>query len=239
MEKRLAATTASANLVLEEIPGLMDRVTDLLAREFPASTPSQAYAAFAPLVSVDAAANTRMVHLVQVVLDELHTAIAKMQALERWIQLLVPRVADGNNFGVEVQKSVQLQISASRTALQKAWDGMTDYYWQRATAFEKFAAKSSKETTNTVTTTAEEGGNDGDSNKKSVVGAEKVTQTGAAPLADLVSYVAAVDVKWYFNLQRTLESVGDHYAFTLDAVEKNNAKIKLPRGHGERGMSMF
>ncbi|KDO32865.1 hypothetical protein SPRG_02558 [Saprolegnia parasitica CBS 223.65] len=239
MEKRVAATTAIATKVLDEIPVHMDRIAEVLAREFPASSPSQAYAAFAPLVTLDAPSNARLVHLIQIVLDEIHTAIQKMQSLERWIQLLVPKVADGNNFGVEVQKSVQLQISASRTALQKAWDGMTDYYWQRATAYEKFAAKHASEKTNTISTTAEVGGKDGDVTKKSTVDADKTTASSATPLADLVSYVAAVDVKWYFNLQRTLESVGDHYAYTLDAVEKNAAKIKLPRGHGERGMSMF
>ncbi|OQR90899.1 periplasmic binding protein [Thraustotheca clavata] len=234
MDKRLAATTAAATAVLEEIPLHMDRIQELLQREFPPTTPSQVHAAFSPLVSIDAATNERMVRLVHVVLDEIHTAIQKLQCIERWIQLLVPKIADGNNFGVEVQKSVQLQISASRTALQKAWDGMTDYYWQRATAHEKFAIKASTEKSNTVTSTAEEGGKDGNTNTKSTVAIEKASNTVGAPLADLIAYVIAVDVKWYYNLQRTLESVGDHYAFSLDAIEKNSSKIKLPRGHGER-----
>ncbi|RHY34116.1 hypothetical protein DYB32_001136 [Aphanomyces invadans] len=233
-KKEMLATT-----VLATIPQRMVRVSTLLASEFPVTTPSQLTEMFTPLVSANASSNPHLGRLVTLVLDEIHIAIHELQRLERWIQLLTPRVADGNNFGVEVQKSVQLQISASRTALQKSWDAMTDYYWQRATAYEKFAVKVSKEHKKSSSQSKEEGGNDGAVDKKSQAESEDEITSAPSVIPDLLVYVVAVDVKWYFNLQRTLESIGDHYAFTLDAVEKNSAKIKLPRGHSERGMNMF
>ncbi|KAF0701137.1 Aste57867_8360 [Aphanomyces stellatus] len=228
-----------ATSVLANIPKRMAHITELLSSEFQAQTPSQLTTAFAPGVTAQAATNPHLCRLVTLVLDEIHVAIQELQRLERWIQLLIPRVADGNNFGVEVQKTVQLQISASRTALQKSWDGMTDYYWQRATAYEKFAAKKSTDTKVTNSTTHEEGGKDGNVSKKSRIESSDESSSESRVIPDLIAYVVAVDVKWYFNLQRTLESIGDHYAFTLDAVEKNSSKIKLPRGHGERSMNMF
>ncbi|ETW08598.1 hypothetical protein H310_01142 [Aphanomyces invadans] len=239
MDKVLEETSAVATTVLATIPQRMVRVSTLLASEFPVTTPSQLTEMFTPLVSANASSNPHLGRLVTLVLDEIHIAIHELQRLERWIQLLTPRVADGNNFGVEVQKSVQLQISASRTALQKSWDAMTDYYWQRATAYEKFAVKVSKEHKKSSSQSKEEGGNDGAVDKKSQAESEDEITSAPSVIPDLLVYVVAVDVKWYFNLQRTLESIGDHYAFTLDAVEKNSAKIKLPRGHSERGMNMF
>jgi hypothetical protein len=238
MNKCLEKSSEIANRVLAELPERMQNVADLLQKEFPKMTPSQVNSSFTPGVTAHAATNPQMVRLVNIVVDEIHTAIQELQSLERWIQLLIPQVADGNNFGVEVQKCVQIQISASKTALQKAWDGMTDYYWQRATAYEKFATKVSLEKSKSSSTSTEEGGKDAGT-KKSMSTSEKESTSESAPIPDLIAYIVAVDVKWYFNLQRTLESVGDHYAYTLDIVEKNSAKIKLPRGHGERGMSMF
>ncbi|RHY87583.1 hypothetical protein DYB37_000393 [Aphanomyces astaci] len=229
MEKVLEEASTVATSVLASIPQRLARVNALLASEFPVNTPSQLAVAFTPLVSANATSNPQLGRLVTLVLDEIHVAIHELQRLERWIQLLTPRVADGNNFGVEVQKSVQLQISASRTALQKSWDAMTDYYWQRATAYEKFAAKVSKDKKKSVSTTKEEGGKDGAVNKTSQVESTDESSSESSVIPDLLVYVVAVDVKWYFNLQRTLESVADHYAFTLDAVEKNSSKIKLPR----------
>jgi hypothetical protein len=66
---------------------------------------------------------------------------------------------------------------------------------------------------------------------------EKETITSNAAVDDWIAYVVAVDVKWYFNLLRTLEGVRDQYAVTYDIIEKNKDKILLPRGNGDRGYS--
>ncbi|CAK4117545.1 unnamed protein product [Aphanomyces euteiches] len=240
MESFLEETSNIATIVLATIPQRMAHITNLLATEFPPRSPSQMAAALTQGVSVHAESNTHLTRLVTLVLDEIHIAIQELQRLERWIQLLVPPVADGNNFGVEVQKSVQLQISASRTALQKSWDSMTDYFWQRATAFEKFSAKESTNTKLTASTTKDnDERTDELTHKTSHVKSVEETKSESSVIPDFLAYIVAIDVKWYFNLQRTLESVGDHYAFTLDAVQKNSSKVRLPRGHGERNMTMF
>lgn len=184
--------------------------------------------------------NDQMQEILAAVRIEINSALDDMQRLERWVQLLVPKIEDGNNFGVDVQRYVITQISASKVALQTAWDGLTDYSWQRATAFEKFAHKVTTDKTKTSTSTKATGGKDGDENKTSVTETEKHTETAATAINDFLAYVVAIDVKWYFNLLRTTENIRDHYSFALDLTEKNLKKLRLPRGTQDRGgMNMF
>ena len=51
-------------------------------------------------MSVEAKSNATMQALLSAVRKEIDAALSDMQSIERWIQLLVPKVEDGNNFGV-------------------------------------------------------------------------------------------------------------------------------------------
>lgn len=243
MDAYRSAVAKDAQLRLEEFPQRLQRVHALLQQHFVQRQPSVVRVNLLASVSATPGkigANASLDALVAVVSDEVEQTLVALSQLAQWIQLLVPKIADGNNFGVEVQKLAFVHIKESLATWQKHWDTLADYHSQRATAVEKVNDKVAKEKATSTTTTASVGGKDGDENKSVTTSSEKETATASAPVEDWVSNIVAVDVKWYFNLARTLEAVRDQYAVTYDIIEKNREKILLPRGNSDRAaFSMF
>lgn len=101
--------------------------------------------------------NERVQNAMLTVTSELNYAIEITQQLAHWVQLLVPKIADGNNFGVEVQKSVHAHLRESINNFQKAWDALPEYANQRALAIEKIKGKDTEERTKTSTLSNSEG----------------------------------------------------------------------------------
>ena len=59
--------------------------------------------------------------------------------LKVWIQLLIPKIEDGNNFGVSIQVDIIAEIrSAADTAIE-CWNYITNYYYYRAGYIKKAA----------------------------------------------------------------------------------------------------
>ena len=172
--------------------------------------------------------------------DEIAQLMSAIQLLQCWIQLHVPKVEDGNNFGVEVQKYAFVHLKESLEKWQKIWDSLSDHNSTRATAVEKLNAKANSETSTTTTVTSSRGGKEGDEEKSVTTKVEKQSNTGSQAAEDAIAAVVALDVKWYFNLVRALEGVRDQYAVTDDIIMKNKDKIELPRGKNDRaGFNMF
>ncbi|GLE01625.1 hypothetical protein PINS_up010459 [Pythium insidiosum] len=180
-----------------------------------------------------------LTQLVGVTSDHVEQALRDFQALSQWISLLLPKVADGNNFGVEVQLVVMKELKETSDKLQKAWDALPDYHSQRATVLEKLNEKLSKETSTTNTVTATTGGKEGDEKKTVVATVGKETATAQPVVEDWIANVVAIDVKWYFHLARVLELVRDAYAIAFDRIEKNKDKILKPRGQERSGYGMY
>lgn len=247
MDAYRTAVAAEAEQTLADFPQRVARVHALVAQHFAQRQPSvvraelvAAAASSSSSSSADVRANAKLAALAGVVGDEIELALRSLAQLTRWLQLLVPKVADGNNFGVEVQKLALDHLKESAAAWQKHWDALAEYHSQRAAAAEKLNDKVATEKATSATTTATTGGKDADETKTVTTSSEKQTATTATPVEDWVAFVVAVDVKWYFNLARTLEAVRDQYAVTFDIVEKNRDKILLPRGNSDRAAySMF
>uniref|UniRef100_A0A672KWZ6 Proteasome activator complex subunit 3 n=1 Tax=Sinocyclocheilus grahami TaxID=75366 RepID=A0A672KWZ6_SINGR len=47
--------------------------------------------------------NGKLVELIEKVKPEIRTLIEKCNTVKMWVQLLIPRIEDGNNFGVSIQ----------------------------------------------------------------------------------------------------------------------------------------
>lgn len=249
MDAYRAAVSADAERTLADFPRRVEHVQALVAQHFAQRQPSAVRASLAAAAAASSGqvrGNASLAALAAVVADEIELALVALAQLSRWLQLLVPKVADGNNFGVEVQKLAYEHVKESAAGWQKHWDALAEYHSQRATAAEKLNDKVAKEkaTSATTTTTATAIGGlkdtDKDETKTVTTTSEKETATAAAPVEDWAAFVVAVDVKWYFNLARTLEAVRDQYAVTFDIIEKNREKILLPRGNSDRAAySMF
>ena len=59
-------------------------------------------------------------------------------------------------------------------------------------------------------------------------------------LPDYVSYLVALDVKWYLYLKDAVRQAQDSYLVVADVIEKNKEKVENPKGDSAaNGMSMF
>ncbi|RLN50807.1 hypothetical protein BBJ29_002307 [Phytophthora kernoviae] len=243
MDAYKTSVTASGSALLIELPQLVSQAQDLILQHAAERSPSKLRSKFAQLVLAAPSAvgsNGDVQNLLTVVGDEVARLMSSIQLLQLWIQLQVPKVEDGNNFGVEVQKYAYTTLKEALEKWQKVWDSLADYSTARATAVEKINAKLSSETSTTTTATSSRGGKDGDEDKSVTAKVDKQSSTGTQAGEDAVAAVVELDIKWYFNLARALEGVRDQYAVTADVITKNKEKIELPRGKNDRaGFNMF
>ncbi|TDH69633.1 hypothetical protein CCR75_009741 [Bremia lactucae] len=228
---------------LSELPQRIAHVQTLVQQHTSDQTPSMLRAKFALEVLADPAtvsSNGDVQALLAIVGDEVLQLLHTTQQLQLWIQLQVPKVEDGNNFGVEVQKYAFMHLKEAQVMWQKTWDSLAEYSAARATAVEKCHTKATSESSTTTTVTSSKGGKDGDEEKSVTATVEKECKAGTKAAEDAIAAVVELDVKWYFNLLRALEGVRDQYAVTEDVIVKNQSKIELPRGKNDRaGFNMF
>jgi proteasome activator subunit 2 (PA28 beta) len=64
--------------------------------------------------------------------QESHEGVQALSAIKLWIQLLVPRIEDGNNFGVEVQEECSGEIERVETQIFSLSQTSAKYFRERA-----------------------------------------------------------------------------------------------------------
>lgn len=236
------SVAAEGERLFRDLPAQVARLHALVLQRCPERRPSALRAQFSARVAAaptQIAANAEVLALADAAADELELALATLAKLQLWISLLVPKIADGNNFGVEVQKAAFTHIKEGVAAWTKAADALAEYPQQRAAAVDKLNAKRSSEKSTSTTATKATGSETEDKTVTTVV--DKTSEALASePGQDALAHVVALDVKWFCSLARTLEGLRDQYAVTFDVIDKNKDKILLPRGAGDRaGFSMF
>jgi hypothetical protein len=74
--------------------------------------------------------------VIMVALDMLRTEllelIEQLNTVKMWIQLNIPRIEDGNNFGVNVQEETVAELGRAEEAAFSAFENMTKYHITRA-----------------------------------------------------------------------------------------------------------
>lgn len=85
-------------------------------------------------------------------------AVNLIMAFKLWIRIQVPKIEDGNNFGVSVQLDTLKALDDLLAPVVKAMDDLPGYFEKRVVAWEKFAVKASKETKKAVSASKEAGG---------------------------------------------------------------------------------
>merc|ERR1712224_437744 len=135
--------------------------------------------------------------------------------------LHVPKVEDGNNFGVAIQLEVAKLVKETGKECKGLLDALPAYHKERATLLEKVVSKTTTETSESKSSST-------------------TTKTSAdKPLPDAVAAVAQLDVQHRFALVFLLEVVRDAYIAVGDCLAKNKGKLVAPRGEGGNAMSMF
>uniref|UniRef100_H2ZYT4 Proteasome activator complex subunit 3 n=1 Tax=Latimeria chalumnae TaxID=7897 RepID=H2ZYT4_LATCH len=83
--------------------------------------------------------NKQLVDIIERVKPEIRTLIEKCNTVKMWVQLLIPRIEDGNNFGVSIQEAVW---ASNRTVIDRAAADLIQsfrYYITRAKLVSKVA----------------------------------------------------------------------------------------------------
>ncbi|XP_060949630.1 proteasome activator complex subunit 1 [Limanda limanda] len=85
--------------------------------------------------------NGRVQSLLQEVKPQIHTLKEKLNTVSMWMQLQIPKIEDGNNFGVAVQEKVFEVLTSNRTKIEGFQTQISKYYSERGDAVAK-ASKS-------------------------------------------------------------------------------------------------
>jgi len=205
----------------------------LLAANFPQKTLAEVQAAFEASLA-GGAPNAEVTKVGALLREQAAAAIEDFKAVEMWLYLKTPEVADGNNFGVEVQAFVVGEIKKMRDEITAMVDAVSAYHLLRAATLEKIIKTPSK-------TTDEESKVDveGDKTTNKSTKSSKTSSVEATPLADYVKYIAALDTKEYHSTYAKLVDVRNAYIKVNLLMSKNAKRLADPRGDNEGSSSNY
>lgn len=181
-------------------------------------------------------------------IDILSKCIDQILTIERFITLHMPKMEDGNNFGVTVQMTVSKALSEARESMTKKLDAIPSYYSSRADAVDKLGLiKGTVSKTETKSVSEATGGKDGDEKKTSQTSVEEVKTVGndseksGAAIKLRLLHIASLDVQCYSNIRYGLLDSMNTYLMIVDNVEKNKEKLTEPKGSsgGTSHMGMY
>lgn len=234
------STQASALAVVAKGPATLQALQSAFAQHFPASTLSAVQASYAAGDNVTS--NAAVTALVSATLDATDAVLTDLNTMEQYIHLTIPKMEDGNNFGVTVQLTALKQITDSKDLLAKGLDELLKYPSTRADALEKCKLPSTSKSVSTTTSQADSAGNntekgDNKSTSTSTSKEEKTTESSSSSpeLAHRHLAVTAVDVQYYNKSKALFQAGATGYMAALDFLTKNAEKIALPKG--EKGSS--
>ncbi|KAJ8374890.1 hypothetical protein SKAU_G00054700 [Synaphobranchus kaupii] len=87
------------------------------------------------------ACNERVESLLKEIKPHIQTLKEKLNTVSMWVQLQIPKIEDGNNFGVAVQEKVFELLTNTRTKIEGFQTQISKYYSERGDA----VAKASKQ----------------------------------------------------------------------------------------------
>ncbi|KAG9347850.1 hypothetical protein JZ751_003866 [Albula glossodonta] len=87
------------------------------------------------------ACNERVESLINEIKPHIQTLKEKLNTVSMWVQLQIPKIEDGNNFGVAVQEKVFELLTNTRTKIEGFQTQISKYYSERGDA----VAKASKQ----------------------------------------------------------------------------------------------
>ncbi|KAM3593041.1 uncharacterized protein V6R79_005010 [Siganus canaliculatus] len=86
--------------------------------------------------------NEQVESLLQKVKPEVQSLKEKLNTVSMWVQLQIPRIEDGNNFGVAVQEKVFELLTSTRTKIEAFQTQISKYYSERGDAVAKASKQS-------------------------------------------------------------------------------------------------
>ena len=83
--------------------------------------------------------NQQLVDIIEKVKPEIWLLIEKCNTVKMWVQLLIPRIEDGNNFGVSIQEEIVAELRTVESEAASCLDQISRYYITRAKLVSKIA----------------------------------------------------------------------------------------------------
>jgi hypothetical protein len=171
----------------------------------------------------------------------LESATDSLNKISLFIALRMPKMEDGNNFGVTVQLHVMKELKDTIEKLESKLDDLPSYFSKRADAVDKLGMPSTSTTdtktnsssdSNATKTGGEKEGTEAEQKKSDSATQETKTTSTTQSAAQLwrQQHVVSIDVAHYANLKRSLMFVIHSYLILLDYVEKNQSKLEKPKG---------
>ena len=72
-----------------------------------------------------------IIEMMNMLRHEVKEAVSALGTVKMWIQLMVPRIEDGNNFGVEVQEEIISEVSRIEDASFQVCAYISFFFWMR------------------------------------------------------------------------------------------------------------
>lgn len=198
--------------------------------------------------------NTVMESCMSTTLDATDQTQHMLAVVEQYVRLTIPKMEDGNNFGVTVQLALLKQINDAQEKFSKAIDDVTKYTSSRAEAVEKCKLPSESYTKTTTTSTSEtktSGDEPKNSKEEKTSTEEKGVVTTSTKSSSQEGNVLSIeskmrmdavitcDVVHYNKLKCLLRACMTEYVTALDFLEKNTTKIAQPRGSSDGSRSAY
>ncbi|XP_055513130.1 proteasome activator complex subunit 3 isoform X2 [Leucoraja erinacea] len=83
--------------------------------------------------------NQQLVAMIEKIKPEIRTLMEKCNTVKMWVQLLIPRIEDGNNFGVSIQEETVAELRTVESEAASYLDQISRYYITRAKLVSKVA----------------------------------------------------------------------------------------------------
>jgi len=83
--------------------------------------------------------NKKLIRLIDMIKPEIKDVIEACEKIKMWISLLIPRIEDGNNFGVSIQEEVLNEVHRIQTESINYLDTISRYFITRAKIVSKVA----------------------------------------------------------------------------------------------------
>lgn len=83
--------------------------------------------------------NKKLVKLMDILKPEIKDIIETCERIQMWIQLLIPRIEDGNNFGVSIQEEVLNEVNRILSESANYLDAISRYFVNRGKVVSKLA----------------------------------------------------------------------------------------------------
>jgi hypothetical protein len=197
---------------------------------FPYASVSAAMTEFSVQDVSSVEGNAAVNKAVSTTLDAVASMTQDAQTLESFLHLHIPKMEDGNNFGVTVQLALLKEIGELQEAATKILDDLVGYAGARADALEKLKLPSTASSTTKSTSVTTTDGKQED--KTSEVKEEKKSDcdTSNVGYKTRAAALASVDVLYYNKAQRGFQSMLTKYMATLNFMDLNKDKLEKPKG---------